>query len=150
MTTDDYVWTYQQVIKPENKYPYLENFGDITAFVAQDPKTLVVTLKDAFSTGLITAGSAITPLPRHIWEKLDWSDPTKNPEINAPTVASGLVEIEGVEARRSRDLRRQRPLLGGATEYRHADEPELRHAGARLSGAQIWRRGLVEFPALRS
>jgi peptide/nickel transport system substrate-binding protein len=77
------------VIKPENKYPYLENFGDITSFVAQDPKTLVVTLKDAFSTGLITAGSAITPLPRHIWEKLDWSDPTKNPEINAPTVASG-------------------------------------------------------------
>jgi peptide/nickel transport system substrate-binding protein len=89
MTTDDYVWTYQQVIKPENKYPYLENFGDIVSFVAQDPKTLVVTLKDAFSTGLITAGSAITPLPRHIWEKLDWSDPTKNPEINAPTVASG-------------------------------------------------------------
>jgi peptide/nickel transport system substrate-binding protein len=89
MTTDDYVWTYQQVIKPENKFPYLENFADIVSFVAQDPKTLVVTLKDAFSTGLITAGSAITPLPRHIWEKLDWGDPTKNPEINAPTVASG-------------------------------------------------------------
>ncbi|MDQ6603310.1 MAG: ABC transporter substrate-binding protein [Chloroflexota bacterium] len=89
LTTDDYVWTYQQVIKPENKYPYLENFGDIVSFTATDPKTLVVTLKDAFVTGLITAGSSITPLPRHIWEKLDWSDPTKNPEINAPTVASG-------------------------------------------------------------
>ena len=89
LTTDDYVWTYQQVIKPENKYPYLENFGDIVSFTATAPRTLVVTLKDAYVTGLITAGSSITPLPKHIWENLDWSDPTKNPEINAPTVASG-------------------------------------------------------------
>ena len=31
----------------------------------------------------------ITPLPKHVWEKLDWSDPEKNPEINNPTVVSG-------------------------------------------------------------
>ena len=94
LTTDDYVWTYQQVIKPENKYPYLENFGDIVSFTATDPKTLVVTLKDAFVTGLITAGSSITPLPKHIWEKLDWSDPTKNPEINTPSVSSSLWKLK--------------------------------------------------------
>ncbi len=94
LTTDDYVWTYQQVIKPENKYPYLENFGDIVSFTATDAKTLVVTLKDAFVTGLITAGSAITPLPKHIWEKLDWSDPTKNLEINAPSVSSSLWKLK--------------------------------------------------------
>jgi len=94
LTTDDYVWTYQQVIKPENKYPYLENFGDIVSFTATDPKTLVITLKDAFVTGLITAGSSITPLPKHIWEKLDWSDPTKNPEINAPSVSSSLWKLK--------------------------------------------------------
>ncbi len=94
LTTDDYVWTYQQVIKPENKYPYLENFGDIVSFTATDPKTLVITLKDAFATGLITAGSSITPLPKHIWEKLDWSDPTKNPEINAPSVSSSLWKLK--------------------------------------------------------
>jgi len=94
LTTDDYVWTYQQVTKPENNYPYLENFDDIVSFVATDPKTLVITLKDAFVTGLITAGSSITPLPRHIWEKLDWSDPTKNPEINAPSVSSSLWKLK--------------------------------------------------------
>ncbi len=89
LTTDDYVWTYQQVIKPENNSPSLKNFGDILSFAATDPKTLVITLKDAFVTGLILAGSAITPLPKHIWEKLDWSDSARNPEINAPTMSSG-------------------------------------------------------------
>lgn len=89
LTTDDYVWTYQQAIKPENKYPYLENItSSIASYEAKDAKTLVVTMKDAFVTGL-TDADAITPLPRHIWEKLDWSDPTKNPEINAPTVGNG-------------------------------------------------------------
>ncbi len=37
---------------------------------------------------------AVTPFPRHIWEKYDWSDPTKNPEINAPTVGSGSYKLK--------------------------------------------------------
>jgi peptide/nickel transport system substrate-binding protein len=32
-------------------------------------------------------------LPKHIWEKLDWSDPEKNPEINHPTVVSGPYKL---------------------------------------------------------
>jgi peptide/nickel transport system substrate-binding protein len=89
ITTDDYLWTYQQAIKPENKFPYIDNItGAIASYTATDPKTLVVTMLDAFATGLSDA-DAITPLPRHIWEKLDWSDPTKNPEISAPSVVSG-------------------------------------------------------------
>ena len=89
VTTDDYLWTYQQAIKPENKFPSLENItSSIASYTATDARTLVITMKDAFVTGL-TDADAITPLPRHVWEKLDWSDPTKNPEINAPTVGSG-------------------------------------------------------------
>jgi len=89
MTTGDYLWAYQQAIKPENKYPYLENItSSIASYTATDAKTLVITMQDAFVTGL-TDADAITPLPRHIWEKLDWGDPTKNPEINAPTVGNG-------------------------------------------------------------
>ncbi|HEY7908176.1 MAG TPA: ABC transporter substrate-binding protein, partial [Thermomicrobiales bacterium] len=74
LTTDDYVWTYQQVIKPENKYPYIDNITSaIASYTAKDPKTLVVTMLDAFVTGISDA-DAITPLPRHVWEKLDWGD----------------------------------------------------------------------------
>jgi peptide/nickel transport system substrate-binding protein len=93
LTTDDFVWTYQQAIKPENKYPYAENLDLIDTYVAKDPKTLVVTLKDALIVGLETA-DAITPLPRHVWEKYPWGDPSKNPEILKPTVFSGMWKLK--------------------------------------------------------
>lgn len=93
LTTDDYVWTYQQAIKPENKYPYAQNLDVVQSYTAQDPKTLVVTLKDALVIGLQNS-DAITPLPRHIWEKLDWGDPVKNPEILNPSVASGWFKLK--------------------------------------------------------
>jgi peptide/nickel transport system substrate-binding protein len=35
----------------------------------------------------------ITPLPRHIWEGLDWDDPETNPEINAPSVVNGPYKL---------------------------------------------------------
>jgi peptide/nickel transport system substrate-binding protein len=93
LTTDDFVWTFQQASKPENKYPYAENLGLIASYTAKDPKTLVVTLNDALIVGLETADS-ITPLPRHIWEKYDWTDPSKNPEILNPTVTSGMWKLK--------------------------------------------------------
>lgn len=93
VTTDDYVWTYEQAKKPENKYPYVQNFEPIVSFVAKDPKTLVVTLNEAITVAVETA-DAVTPLPKHIWEKLDWSDPTKNPEISNPTVGNGMWKLK--------------------------------------------------------
>lgn len=93
MTTADYVWTYQQAIKPENKYAYVQNFEPIASFEAKDAKTLVVTLKEAITVAVETA-DAVTPLPKHIWEKLDWNDPTKNPEMSAPTVGSGMWKLK--------------------------------------------------------
>jgi peptide/nickel transport system substrate-binding protein len=93
LTTDDFVWTYQQAIKPENKYPYVDNLALIASYTAKDPKTLVVTLNDALTVGLEAADS-VTPLPRHVWEKYPWSDPSKNPEILSPTVASGMWKLK--------------------------------------------------------
>lgn len=93
LTSDDFLWTYQQVKKPENNFPYLENLDPIVSYEAKDARTIAVTLNDATSTAVETA-DAVNALPRHIWEKYDWSDPTKNPEINAPTVSSGMWKLK--------------------------------------------------------
>lgn len=93
LTAQDYEWTYQQASNPANKYPYLDNFKDIVSYKALDDYTLQVTLNDATCVGLSTA-DAVTPLPKHTWEKLDWSDPTKNPEIQKPTVTSGPYKLQ--------------------------------------------------------
>lgn len=94
ITTDDYVWTFGQIKKPENKYPYLDNLKEIVSYTAKDPRTLVVTLTEALVTGLSDADAVNVPLPRHIWEKYDWADAAKNPEINAPTVTSGPFKLK--------------------------------------------------------
>jgi len=93
MTTTDYIWTYEQAKKPENKYPYAQNFEPIVAFEAKDAKTLVVTLNEPITVAVETA-DAVSPLPKHVWEKYDWGDPTKNPEINAPTVGNGMWKLK--------------------------------------------------------
>jgi peptide/nickel transport system substrate-binding protein len=88
MTSADYKWTFDQAIKPENKYPYVSNLQEIHSYEAPDPRTIVVKLKEPIVVGIETA-DAVTPLPKHVWEKLDWSDPQKNPQIMAPTIGSG-------------------------------------------------------------
>jgi peptide/nickel transport system substrate-binding protein len=88
ITSADYKWTFDQASKPENKYPYISNLQEIAAYEAPNPKTIVVRLKEPIVVGIETA-DAVTPLPKHIWEQLDWSDPQKNPQIMAPTVGSG-------------------------------------------------------------
>ena len=88
MTSADYKWTFDQALKPENKYPYISNLEPIASYEAPDPKTIVVKIKESIVVGLETA-DAVTPLPKHVWEKLDWGDPQKNPQILAPTVGSG-------------------------------------------------------------
>jgi peptide/nickel transport system substrate-binding protein len=88
ITSADYKWTFDQASKPENKYPYLSNFEPIASYEAPDPKTIVAKLKEPLVIGIESA-DAVNPLPKHIWEKLDWTDPQKNPEIMAPTVGSG-------------------------------------------------------------
>jgi len=95
LTAHDFQWTYDQVIKPENEYPYLSSITDvISTYVALDDNTLQVTLKNVYCPALTTVSSAISPLPEHIWKDLPWSDPQKNPEINKPTVTSGPYKLD--------------------------------------------------------
>ncbi len=93
LTAADYLWTYEQAIKPENKFPYADELAKIEKYEAPDPRTLRITIKEALVVGLQKADQ-ITPLPKHIWERLDWNDPTKNPQIAAPTVASGMWKLQ--------------------------------------------------------
>jgi peptide/nickel transport system substrate-binding protein len=88
LTSADYKWTFDQAANPANKYPYISNLELIAAYEAPDPRTIVVTMKEPIVVGL-EAVDAVTPLPRHIWQGLDWGDPSKNPQIMAPTVSSG-------------------------------------------------------------
>jgi peptide/nickel transport system substrate-binding protein len=87
LTAADYVWTYQQASKPENGWPYANTVG-IDSYTAPDPLTLIIKLKN-YTFDITIRADVIEPLPRHIWEKLDWNDATKNPEINKPSVVSG-------------------------------------------------------------
>ena len=88
ITSADYKWTFDQASNPANKYPYISNLQLIASYDAPDPRTIVVRMKEPVVVAL-EATDAITPLPKHVWETLDWSDPAKNPQIMAPTVSSG-------------------------------------------------------------
>lgn len=89
LTADDYAWTFGQANNPDNKYPYRSQLDQIASYTAPDPKTLVVKVKEPIAPGLERAvGAVSSPLPRHVWERLDWNDPTRNPEILKPTVGA--------------------------------------------------------------
>jgi len=88
LTADDFKWTYDQASNPANAWPYLSTIEPIASYDAPDERTVVVRLKEPLAVGLELANT-ITPLPRHVWEQLDWNDPARNPEIEAPTVGSG-------------------------------------------------------------
>jgi peptide/nickel transport system substrate-binding protein len=94
---DDYLWTYEQARKPDNGWFYASGaFSDgsanspegIVSYAATDTRTLVIKLK-SYSFDIVSRADVIEPLPRHIWEKLDWKNPSRNPEINKPSVVSG-------------------------------------------------------------
>ena len=92
LTAHDYAWTYEQVINPDNGFPYLDQFNFVTSYKALDDHTLELKIDKMYCPALGQI-DFITPLPKHVWEKLDWSDPEKNPEINNPSVISGPYKL---------------------------------------------------------
>ena len=97
LTSADYLWTFQQLKKPENGWPLLaQNVYNpaqpgstgIESYEAPDPRTLKIKLH-TFSADIVSRADLIEPLPQHTWASLDWNDSTKNPQINQPTVVSG-------------------------------------------------------------
>lgn len=97
ITSNDYLWTYQQARKPENRWRFASaafsgadfpESNGIENVSAPDPRTLVVKLK-SYTFDVVSRADVIQPLPAHIWQTLDWNDAAKNPEINKPSVVSG-------------------------------------------------------------
>jgi len=93
ITAQDFKWTYDQAKNPDNEYPYLSQLDFITAYEALDDYTIEVKIGEVYAPALGQMSGLITPLPKHLWETLDWGDPEKNPEINAPTVVSGPYKL---------------------------------------------------------
>ena len=93
LTARDFEWTFQQATNPDNGFPYLSQLEFITSYKALDDTTLEIKIGQVYAPALGQMSGLITPLPRHIWEGLDWSDPEKNPEINSPSVVSGPYKL---------------------------------------------------------
>jgi peptide/nickel transport system substrate-binding protein len=120
MTSADYKFAFDNASKPENKYPYISNLELIASYEALDPQTIVIKMEEPIAVGL-EAANAVTPLPKHVWEGLDWSDPSKNPQIMAPTIASGPFKLrewrkdDHATFEANDNYYRGRPLLDGYT-----------------------------------
>jgi len=97
ITSDDFLWTYTQAIKKENNWvrygtaiadKTVPNSPGVVDFQAPDAHTVKVFLH-TLTFDIVERADIITPLPRKQWEGKDWSDPTKNPNIDNPQVTSG-------------------------------------------------------------
>lgn len=93
LTAHDFKWTYDQVINPDNGFPYLSQLEFITSFEALDDYTLEIKIDEIYAPALGQMSGLITPLPKHVWENLPWDDPERNPEINRPSVVSGPYKL---------------------------------------------------------
>jgi peptide/nickel transport system substrate-binding protein len=89
ITAQDYQWTYDQVINPDNGFPYISQLDFISSYQALDDYTLEIKIGEIYAPALGQMSGLITPLPKHVWENLPWDDPEGNPEISSPTVLSG-------------------------------------------------------------
>jgi peptide/nickel transport system substrate-binding protein len=146
LTSEDFRWTYDQVSRPDSDWTYAGNLDEIVAYETPDARTIVVRLADVQAIGLETA-DAITPLPKHVWENLDWSDPTRNPEIMAPSVGSGPFRLlewaPGDHA------------IFVPNEHYYKGRPRLSHYTVlvtppqQATGYQLLRSGRVDFTGLR-
>jgi len=93
LTAHDFKWTYDQATNPDHGFPYLSQLEFITSYEALDDYTLEIKIDEVYAPALGQMSGLITPLPQHLWESLDWSDPEKNPEINSPSVVSGPYKL---------------------------------------------------------
>jgi len=93
ITAHDYKWTYDQV-RADPEFPYQSQLDFIISYEALDDRTLEIKIDEIYAPALGQMSGLITPLPKHIWEELDWSDPEKNSEINNPTIVSGPYKLK--------------------------------------------------------
>ncbi len=144
LTAFDFQWTYDQVRKPEHAWAYGGNLDAIADYVARDDRTIVVRLRESLAVGLELA-DAVQPLPRHVWEGLDWTDPARNPEILTPTVGSGPFRLAAW-------LRGRHAIFVPNDRY-FKGRPRLTHYTVIVvdpdeSGYQLLREGTVDYASV--
>lgn len=93
ITAHDFKYAYDMATDPANEFPYLSQLDFITSYEAVDDFTLEIKIDEIYAPALGQMSGLITPLPRHVWENLDWNDPATNPEINSPSVVSGPYKL---------------------------------------------------------
>ena len=93
ITASDFQFAYDKAIDPVNEFPYASQLDFITSYKALDDYTLEIKIDEVYAPALGQMSGLITPLPKHVWENLDWKDPEKNPEINHPSVVSGPYKL---------------------------------------------------------
>ncbi len=95
LTAEDFLFTWEKAMDPENEYPYRGIFDFIESVETPDPYTIVVTVKEdqRLCAAIEGVDPANPPLPKHVWENLDWKDPETNPEIMSPSVFSGPFKL---------------------------------------------------------
>lgn len=146
MTTADYVYNFEQAFNPDNKFPYRSELERIESYKALDARTLQVTMKEALVTGLQQADLLSRILPKHIWEKYDWNDPTKNPEMMAPTVGNGPFKLKEW---RSQNLA---TFVANDTYWKgrpNIDEFNYRFFGTTTLAYQALKSGEIDFYAIQ-
>ncbi len=97
VTAYDWEWTFEQAMKPANNWPYRAGpERNIESYRAVDARRLEVTLKEAKPLPVALSRIDVLPavLPKHVWETLDWNDPTKNAEILQPSVVNGPYRLK--------------------------------------------------------
>lgn len=71
MTAQDFKWTFDQAIKPENENPVLTEMQFIKSYEALDDYTIQARIDRIFAPALENISNLVTPLPKHIWEGSD-------------------------------------------------------------------------------
>ena len=101
ITSADFLFAYENAVKPENNYIGLDDLERITSFRTPDARTIEVTLDDQYASYVaISTAAGVGPVPKHIWEGRSWLDPDRNPEILKPTVVGGPYLPKEISAER--------------------------------------------------
>lgn len=101
ITSADFLFAWEHASKEENNYVDLDTLRRIESFRTSDAKTVEVTLKQPLARFLaLSTATAISPVPKHVWEGKPWYDAAGNPEVLKPSVVSGPYLPKEISAER--------------------------------------------------
>jgi peptide/nickel transport system substrate-binding protein len=95
ITTDDFVFAYEQASRDESRYVQLDVVQDVSSFRAPDKSTIEVTLREAKPRDVaLGIANVISPVPKRVWEGKSWTDAASNAEILNPSVVLGPFRVQ--------------------------------------------------------